>query len=99
MDTRFLESFVVVAEYGSIAEASRLLGLTPAAIAQRIKALETEIGARLVLRAGRNVRLTEAGAAILDQARMLVRAAADLKTLVSKSLAGELRLGAVASAI
>jgi len=56
MDTRFLESFVAVVENGSIAEASRLLGVTPAAIAQRIKALETEIGARLVLRAARTSR-------------------------------------------
>jgi DNA-binding transcriptional LysR family regulator len=99
MDTRFLESFVAVVENGSVAEASRLLGVTPAAIAQRIKALENEIGTRLVSRAGRNVRPTEAGAAIFEQARLVVRAAADLKTLLSKSLAGKLRLGAVATAI
>jgi DNA-binding transcriptional LysR family regulator len=99
MDTRFLESFVAVVENGSVAEASRLLGVTPAAIAQRIKALENEIGTRLVSRAGRNVRPTEAGAAIFEQARLVVRAAADLKTLLRKSLAGELRLGAVATAI
>jgi DNA-binding transcriptional LysR family regulator len=99
MDTRFLESFVAVVENGSVAEASRLLGVTPAAIAQRIKALENEIGTRLVSRAGRNVRPTEAGAAIFEQARLVVRAAADLKTLLTKSLAGELRLGAVATAI
>jgi DNA-binding transcriptional LysR family regulator len=99
MDTRFLESFVAVVENGSVAEAARLLGVTPAAIAQRIKALENEIGTRLVSRAGRNVRPTEAGAAIFEQARLVVRAAADLKTLLTKSLAGELRLGAVATAI
>jgi len=99
MDTRFLESFVAVVENGSVAEASRLLGVTPAAIAQRIKALENEIGTRLVSRAGRNVRPTEAGAAIFEQARLVGRAAADLKTLLTKSLAGELRLGAVATAI
>jgi len=99
MDTRFLESFVAVVENGSVAEAARLLGVTPAAIAQRIKALENEIGTRLVSRAGRNVRPTEAGAAIFEQARLVVRAAADLKTLLTKSLAGELRLGAVATSI
>jgi DNA-binding transcriptional LysR family regulator len=99
MDTRFLESFVAVVENGSVAEAARLLGVTPAVIAQRIKALENEIGTRLVSRAGRNVRPTEAGAAIFEQARLVVRAAADLKTLLTKSLAGELRLGAVATAI
>jgi DNA-binding transcriptional LysR family regulator len=88
MDTRFLESFVAVVENGSVAEASRLLGVTPAAIAQRIKALENEIGTRLVSRAGRNVRPTEAGAAIFEQARLVVRAAADLKMLLSNTISG-----------
>jgi hypothetical protein len=37
METRFLETFVAVAEKGSFAEAARRLDLTPAAIAQRIR--------------------------------------------------------------
>ena len=40
METSFLQSFVLVAETGSIAEASRRLGVTPAAIAQQLRALE-----------------------------------------------------------
>ena len=36
MDTRFLETFVSVAEHGSLAEAARRLNLTSAAVAQRI---------------------------------------------------------------
>ena len=44
MDTRFLDSFVTVVDGGSIAEAARRLNLTPAAVAQRIRALESEIG-------------------------------------------------------
>jgi DNA-binding transcriptional LysR family regulator len=56
MDTRFLESFVIVAETGSIAEAARRLNLTPAAVAQQLRALGQEIGNGLVVRAGRTVR-------------------------------------------
>ena len=37
MDTRYLESFVIVAEKGSIAEAARRLNLTPAAVAQSLE--------------------------------------------------------------
>jgi len=48
MDTRFLETFLFVACHGSIAEASRRLNITPAAAAQRIQALEAEIGQPLL---------------------------------------------------
>jgi DNA-binding transcriptional LysR family regulator len=53
MDTQFLDSFVTVVDYGSMAEAARRLNLTPAAVAQRIRALEDEIGASLFVRSGR----------------------------------------------
>ena len=98
MDTRFLESFVSVVERGSIAEAARRLNLTPAAVAQRIHALEREIGARLVVRHGRTVRATEAGAAILARARMCVSEIRDLKSIAASDRpAGILRLGAIQS--
>jgi DNA-binding transcriptional LysR family regulator len=94
MDSRFLESFVMVVENGSFAEAARRLHLTPAAVAQRIRALETEIGARLVSRSGRSVRPTPAGTAILDRARNFLGDVRDLKSIaVSDTPSGELRLG------
>jgi DNA-binding transcriptional LysR family regulator len=99
MDTRFLESFVSVIEHGSIAEAARRLNLTPAAVAQRIHALESDIGARLLTRSGRTVRATEAGGAILDRARHLLQDTRDLQSIASDETAGELRLGAVSTAI
>jgi DNA-binding transcriptional LysR family regulator len=60
MDTKFLDSFVTVVDHGSIAEAARRLNLTPGAVAQRVRALEEEIGAALLIRSGRTVRPTEA---------------------------------------
>ena len=71
MDTRFLETFLFVACHGSIAEASRRLNITPAAAAQRIQALEAEIGQPLLMRVGRTVRPTPAGLAILSQSRRI----------------------------
>jgi len=95
MDSRFLESFVIVVDNGSFAEAARRLNLTPAAVAQRVRALEAEMGARLVSRSGRSVRPTPAGAAILDHARLFLSNMRDLKAIaVSDKPAGELRLGA-----
>lgn len=100
MDTRFLESFVNVATHGSLAEAARRLGLTPAAVALRIKALEAEIGAVLLMRAGRTVRLTAAGEAVLVRAQELIRNVHDLRAIAADGeIAGELRLGAISTAI
>lgn len=99
MDTRFLESFVTVVEQGSLAEAARRLNLTPAAVAQRIRALEDEIGARLLFRSGRTVRPTQSGAAILNYARDFLGRVRDLKSIAANNLtSGELRLGAVPTA-
>ena len=95
MDSRYLQSFVYVVELGSIAEAARRLDLTPAAVAQRVKMLEDELGARLVRRNGRTVGMTEEGERILDRARAVLHDIRDLKSdLVGASmLAGQLRLG------
>src|SRR5262245_23212866 len=99
MDTRLLESFIAVVDHGSMAAAARRLGLTPAAIGQRIRLLESEIEARLLVRSGRTVATTEAGLAFLDRARSVVEDIRDLKAIgTDDSLSGELRLGALPSA-
>lgn len=100
METRFLETFILVAELGSLAEASRRLGVTPVAVAQRMQALEEEIGAPLLIRAGRRVKPTQAGYAILERAKSIlvdVRALSSLAQL--DGVAGELRLGAISTAL
>lgn len=69
MDTRFLETFLLVADTGSIAAAARRLNITSAAVAQRMRILEDEIGFQLIMRSGRTVSTTEAGAAIVGRVR------------------------------
>ena len=58
-----LRAFEAVARRLSFARAAEELFVTKAAVAQQIRLLEEEIGAELVLRSGRGLRLTEAGAA------------------------------------
>jgi DNA-binding transcriptional LysR family regulator len=98
MDSRFLESFVMVIDNGSIAETARRLNITAAGVARRIRALETDIGARLLVRSGQQVRPTEAGMAMLSRARGVL---ADIRDLRSVALhdrpVGQLRLGATTS--
>jgi DNA-binding transcriptional LysR family regulator len=100
MDTRFLQSLIIVADTGSIAEAARRLHLTAAGVSQRIRALEVEIGARLLFRSGRAVPLTPAGAAILGRARELLGELRDLKAIASSGeLSGELRVGVMQTSL
>lgn len=100
MDTKFLESFLIVAECGSVAEAARRLNMTSAAVAQRIRALEAELDQELVSRVGRTVRPTAAGLAVQRHGPALVRAARDLRAIAAGDLpSGQLRLGATATAM
>lgn len=100
MDLRYLQSFVTVVEFGSLAEAARRLDLTPAAIAARVRALEEDLGTALVKRAGRSVKPTEAGVKILDHARAVLRDIRDLRAVAADGQAlGELRLGVFVSAM
>lgn len=101
MDTRFLQSFIHVVESGSIAEAARRLDLTPASVAQRLKALEASVGSQLVARSGRTVLPTVAGNRILERARRLLDEVRDLRSAASGTdlPAGPLRLGATPTAL
>ena len=100
MDTHFLETLVNVVEQGSIAEAARRLNVTPAAVTQRIQALERELGTALLMRSGRTVKPTEAGAKVVERAHALLREVRDLKAhAVEGGMAGELRLGAISTAL
>ena len=98
MDSRFLENFVMVVDNGSIAETARRLNMTSAGVAQRIRALETDIGTQLVVRSGQRVVPTEAGIAILARSRSILADLRDLKSIAVKNRpSGELRLGATGS--
>lgn len=100
MDTHFLQSFVMVVDCGSMAEAARRLDLTPAAVAARVKALEEGLGVALVRRAGRTVKATEAGLKVLPQVRGVLRDVRDLHAIANDDAPlGELRLGVSTSSL
>ncbi len=64
-----LNTFVTVAEEGRFAQAAVRLGVTASAVSQSIRRLEARLGVRLFARTTRSVALTEAGEALLHQAR------------------------------
>lgn len=61
-----LQVFRTVAELGSFAQASRKLGLSPAAISKNVAELEKHVGTRLIHRTTRRMSLTEAGRTYLE---------------------------------
>ena len=77
--------FVAVAQASSFRVASEQLGVTRSAISQSLRRLEDEMGVALVERTTRSVRLTEAGARLLDVAR---GALGDLERVVDEVCAG-----------
>jgi len=68
MDLHLLRSFREVARERSFTAAAKNLLLTQPAVSQQVKALETEIGERLLDRSGREVRPTKAGEVLLEAA-------------------------------
>src|ERR1700685_565978 len=58
-----LRAFEAVARHLSFARAAEELHVTKAAVAQQVRALEEDVGVRLVERNGRGLKLTESGAA------------------------------------
>lgn len=64
--------FVAVAEAGGFAPAARRLALSPPAVTRAVAAMEERIGARLLHRTTRIVRLTEAGTRFLEDCRRIL---------------------------
>ncbi len=57
-----LRAFEAAARLGGFSAAARALNVTPAAVAQQVRALESEAGVALIQRAGRGTALTPEGA-------------------------------------
>jgi LysR family transcriptional regulator, glycine cleavage system transcriptional activator len=69
-----LRCFLEVARLSSFRAAGKVMGLTPAAVGQRIQKLEAELGVRLFQRTTRSVVLTEPALALLPHAREAIDA-------------------------
>ncbi len=101
MDIKQLKSFIAVANALSFSKAARQLHISQPALSTQIKMLETHLGAQLLDRNRRTVRLTGAGKALLPDAEALVQQIGDIElrvARVSSGDAGHLRIGFVASA-
>ncbi len=95
-----LKVLTELAEHGSFSAAADALDYTQSAVSKQVAALEREVGAQLVVRELRPVRLTAAGEALVRRARAVLEGLAAAEAEVEAIAAletGRLRVGAYSS--
>jgi LysR family transcriptional regulator, nitrogen assimilation regulatory protein len=100
MDLRQLRYFLHVAKTQNLTQASSKAWVSQSALSRQIKLLETELGVALFERQARGVKLTDAGAALVRRAEMLLQEVDDLKRDVCATKhepTGMLRIGSPTS--
>lgn len=78
MDLDEIRALVAVADHGSVKAASRALNVDRSTLRRRIDALESRVGADLLLRDHRGAALTHTGRAMVERGRDLIREADQL---------------------
>ncbi|SJZ36196.1 DNA-binding transcriptional regulator, LysR family [Marinactinospora thermotolerans DSM 45154] len=82
MDARQLAYFLAIVDEGGFNRAARALHLAQPSLSQAVRALERDLGTPLFHRVGRRVVLTEAGHAMVEPAREVLRGLAATRAVV-----------------
>jgi DNA-binding transcriptional LysR family regulator len=102
VEIRQLRAFIAIAESGTFTAGAVRVHVTQAAISMQIRQLETEIGAKVFVRAPRHVILTEAGEHLLHRARQILRehdAALEEIAELAGAERGRLRIGSASAMV
>jgi DNA-binding transcriptional LysR family regulator len=78
-----LESFVSIAQRGSLTAAAHAEGVAPAIMGRRLDALEERLGVKLLLRTTRRITLTHEGSAFLEDCQRILSDLANAEASVS----------------
>jgi DNA-binding transcriptional LysR family regulator len=95
MDFDELRIFARVADLGSFSRAAEQLGLAKGHVSTAVRRLEARLGARLLQRTTRSVRLTQDGELFLERCKELLAETEQLQTMfgpISGGLSGRLRI-------
>jgi DNA-binding transcriptional LysR family regulator len=84
MDVQRLRVLRELADRGSVTAVAAALSFTPSAVSQQLKALSREIGMPLTEPAGRGLRLTDAGHALVAEAEAVLTALARAEATVER---------------
>jgi DNA-binding transcriptional LysR family regulator len=102
LDVTRLRVLVAVARYGSVTAAARALNYAQPSVSHHLARLEAETGTKLIQRAGRGIRLTDAGRLLAERAAEVIGrldAAENELAAYTGVRAGRLRLAAFPSAL
>ena len=94
-----MESFVSVAQRGSLTAAAKAEGVAPAIMGRRLDGLEEQLGVKLLIRTTRRITLTHEGSAFLEDCQRLLADLANAEASVSAGgikASGHLRMTAPA---
>lgn len=72
LDSRQLRAFGVLARTGSFTQTARELHITQSGVSHAMKALERDVGCRLLDRLGKKLALTQAGEQLLHHAQKIL---------------------------
>lgn len=92
-----LQLFVRAADLGSLSAAARVMDLSPAVASAGLKRIEAQLGARLLARSTRSLRLTAEGQGFLDYARTALSSLDEGRRLLARGqdqVSGVLQLSA-----
>ncbi|UVJ44606.1 LysR family transcriptional regulator [Pseudomonas sp. LS1212] len=92
-----LQLFVRAAELGSLSAAARVMDLSPAVASAALKRIEQQLGARLLARSTRSLRLTAEGEGFLEHARAALSSLDEGRRLLDRGqdqVSGVLQLSA-----
>jgi DNA-binding transcriptional LysR family regulator len=102
LDVTRLRVLVAVARHGSVTAAAHALNYAQPSVSHHLARLEAETGTKLVQRAGRGIRLTDAGRLLAERGAEVIGrldAAENELAVYSGMRAGRLRLAAFPSAL
>jgi len=102
LDLKSLRLFVTVCDHANIKLAAEQEHIEPSAISKRVAQLETELGAKLLVRGRRGVEPTPTGVALLEHARGMLFSAERIRAEVAsfnRGIKGHVRLVATSSAV
>jgi DNA-binding transcriptional LysR family regulator len=83
-----LETLDAIEQHGSFARAAESLHRVPSAVTYTVQKLESDLGVSLFDRSGRRARLTDAGRALVESGRHLLREAETLENRVKRVALG-----------
>jgi DNA-binding transcriptional LysR family regulator len=89
IELRRLRAFAAAAEEENVTRAAEKLGMQQPPLTRLLRGLETELGVTLLIRLPRGVRPTEAGTALLEEARVLLTRAEGIPETVRRAARGE----------